>query len=1106
MKLRPLCFALLLFAAVSGVSRAATNRITASPEVSGLTDSVDVASRSDEAAHAFSATGATSRAVVGDLVGDHDTRRLCRVVEKAARVSYQLRVQPRQSTTLEIEERYGRDAGVRGYLVLVDGRKTYLRTWQGSGAGPVHYFVQLPPQNKTRVRLELVNVGDAPFAISRLWVFADFARYFARGGMDVPYHLAPMMWLNPADFNSDLEKLRRIKGGLSNHPNARAAWGTWITYASLSQQDAERNIDHALRLAEASEMPVQIAFDTWWGSTPNGLDGEGGFWTDVRYQQQVYNASTRRMQLSIPNRWSNTPWLTMNNARLNSFKARRLRESLEYLARRVNELRARGKGRLLLALNLDNEPVYWASGNAGLGNELLQADFNPGVLADARQDGVTLDPRDGLTWTERLWLFRNLTRYHRLIADAAMQGLGRDPAIVSAAGATLPDDLLRHNVYTQAWIANGANQFPIQSSVYPFWESAAPRGARIGGEWNGDSLREREGLQRMIALGRNAAVNAEAGNKAEENAGVRPGYALAQRYYAPYNYPLESLNELARDIRDATQPFPAHRYLPVLGDHLFRDDSWQQDVVSHDGLERGLIGNTAAVALFPASTTRPGQLTYKLNAPRPNATRAAFDGLFIELEGRAFVFRAKDASVHIRVLAGPSADPSQMREMGRIFDNGDVNAVHRIDLSAAVNGLKTAWVRIELHAPGIDETVRSWVSIHHLRFTAPWPADVTRDLPPQDESLLTVRRQNLVVSWRSDAEAAIAELSRVIDQQNSNTIRPGSAGQPVFGPPALLRAAQTAIARGAYAEAYHLANRGLSTALPATFHVAQSGALSPYPVRLETPRPITCILLECGPERVRLRLQADETTAVRVRLIGLAPDTAYTARQSADGEWVVQRGADSTSNSGTSLQTDASGALAWDARAEAPVRFQPSTLVGVFRAVAGNDVEGKSVVIYPPDGSSRATLRIGAATRITRGESDATQSPAALSDLRPGDHIQIKLGADGTAQEIAAQGRTVEGVVREFGQLTPDAMPSIMVAGDDKRFVLDLLAPLHLVAGEKAGDTAPKPITIRAVPLGSVDIRPGDRVRLRVNPVLGRVYELWKIGTSTASTAPTPAR
>lgn len=518
--------------------------------------------------------------MVGDWVGDHDTRRLCRTVRGSQSwISYRLRVHPRLASTLEIEERDGRGRDVRGYLVFIDNKKTFLRTWQSSGAGPLHFFVQLPATGKTQVTVRLANVGAAPFSISRLWAFADFGKYFEGAGLSVPYFMSPMLRVNPADFAGDLAKLRQIKASMGEQPRARAAWGTWITYAALGPRETERVIDHALSLAQSSAMPVQLSFDTWWGSTPGGQDGQGGFWSDVAYQQVVYNATNRRFQLSIPNRWSSVPWLSVNQKRLNDFKTRRLRETMRYLSRRLAELRAQGKTSPLLAVSLDNEPVYWASGGAGLGNDLLYADFNPKTVADARKDNVVLDPADGLSFQERSWLQRNLLRYHRAIAQAAQDGLARDSTLISAEGAAVPSDLTRHNIYTQAWIANGDNQFPMQSSAYPFWENAAPRGARIGGEWNGDSLRESQALQHMIALGRNAGVNAEAGSKAEENVGVLPGYALGQRFYTPYNYPLDKMDVLTEKLR-LGQTFPTHRYLPILRENNFRGESWKQQVAA----------------------------------------------------------------------------------------------------------------------------------------------------------------------------------------------------------------------------------------------------------------------------------------------------------------------------------------------------------------------------------------------------------------------------------------------------------------------------------------------------------------------------------------------
>jgi hypothetical protein len=96
-----------------------------------------------------------------------------------------------------------------------------------------------------------------------------------------------------------------------------------------------------------------------------------------------------------------------------------------------------------------------------------------------------------------------------------------------------------------------------------------------------------------------------------------------------------------------------------------------------------------------------------------------------------------------------------LREVARIFDSGDINQVRRVDLGDAARGARTAYVRIELHAPGLDPTVLSWCSLRRVAFTVPWATELTQDLPTQDESLATLRAQNLVVAWRRDAELAL---------------------------------------------------------------------------------------------------------------------------------------------------------------------------------------------------------------------------------------------------------------------------------------------------------------------------------------------------------------
>jgi hypothetical protein len=140
--------------------------------------------------------------------------------------------------------------------------------------------------------------------------------------MAVPYHLAPTLRLSFSDLEGDRKKLQSIKQSFGEHPHARPAWTTWLGYANSSDHDIQRRLAYILRLAESEDLPVQICFDTWWGNTPNGSDGAGGFWSDVPYQQVVYNQSRRQLQLSIPNRWGNTPWLSVSNPRLNALKFR----------------------------------------------------------------------------------------------------------------------------------------------------------------------------------------------------------------------------------------------------------------------------------------------------------------------------------------------------------------------------------------------------------------------------------------------------------------------------------------------------------------------------------------------------------------------------------------------------------------------------------------------------------------------------------------------------------------------------------------------------------------------------------------------------------------
>jgi hypothetical protein len=59
--------------------------------------------------------------------------------------------------------------------------------------------------------------------------------------------------------------------------------------------------------------------------------------------------------LTVPNLWSSTPWLTMNNERLNAFKIKCVSRAIAT----VNEIRSTPGGQLLQSIVTDDEPIYW---------------------------------------------------------------------------------------------------------------------------------------------------------------------------------------------------------------------------------------------------------------------------------------------------------------------------------------------------------------------------------------------------------------------------------------------------------------------------------------------------------------------------------------------------------------------------------------------------------------------------------------------------------------------------------------------------------------------------------------------------------------------------
>lgn len=77
----------------------------------------------------------------------------------------------------------------------------------------------------------------------------------------------------------------------------------------------ELYLNNVITASLATGAPLYLGINSWWSGTPSGMDGEGGLWQDVQYQQITYDAKdtagTGHWKLTTPNEFGNNPWLTI---------------------------------------------------------------------------------------------------------------------------------------------------------------------------------------------------------------------------------------------------------------------------------------------------------------------------------------------------------------------------------------------------------------------------------------------------------------------------------------------------------------------------------------------------------------------------------------------------------------------------------------------------------------------------------------------------------------------------------------------------------------------------------------------------------------------------
>ena len=319
------------------------------------------------------------------------------------------------------------------FTVDVNGSPVAIREIRTEGVGRRSQFIRVEPPvcSARRQTVTIRNTGREPLFAESLLVLDGYQEALAASPAEDGFILS---FLIDSQTKPDDPALRFLRG-LKRPVGTTFALSTEIPFAQRGRAGLLRSVESFGNTVRATGWPAVVSMVSWWAGTPPEV-GE-----NIAFQQICYSRTDTldegpelkallgdrwRLEygLTIPNRWSNTPWQTMNNPELNALRQERMSDIFPALR---NALRG-----LCLAYITENEPMYWAGEfpdeDYPVKREDLMADFNPHTVAAAARDGVTLDPTDGLDMRERQWLCSNLNKY--VAETATWIGRGASGALV----------------------------------------------------------------------------------------------------------------------------------------------------------------------------------------------------------------------------------------------------------------------------------------------------------------------------------------------------------------------------------------------------------------------------------------------------------------------------------------------------------------------------------------------------------------------------------------------------------------------------------------------------------------------------------------------------
>lgn len=401
---------------------------------------------------------------------------------------------------LEFTELHVRGDHAFSYEIQKNGVPVYVRTMEPMSGSFCSCFVKLRLTAGDDITIR--GNGSEPVRFTDIFLHSDPEGIFAEyeESMEIGLCFPPF---SCTDREKDLNLMLQIKKDFEDLKHFTVGIGIEIAFMNLSDAQSAARIGYFLCLAREAGANLIFNFNSWWGGTPYGRDGKGGYFTDTEYHQVIYDPLNGKIALDIPNLWSNTPWYTMNHPHLNMVRKARLDAVMDILKEQVILLRAEKGDAPNIRIFIDNEPTYWSE-FAYTPSPECGGDYNEHCISAARKDGVDLIPSGPVTKAQKTWLLHNLCTYMTDLSKAYHVNAEKEYALVATGEVQYGSHTLAENIFTHTM---AYSMYPYADGRHFLYEEHVNPWVRLGVECAG--FQDERILSYMNGTGRYAQVNAE---------------------------------------------------------------------------------------------------------------------------------------------------------------------------------------------------------------------------------------------------------------------------------------------------------------------------------------------------------------------------------------------------------------------------------------------------------------------------------------------------------------------------------------------------------------------------------------------------------------------